>query len=103
MDINNLMFSLLNIAVQNFEMNFESLFEMMPSEKPQSVSKKRSRKAFVHVTTFQMNFSNIKFIRLEALQMTVNRTSSFSDKTTMKFITMIRKKMNDATIDINSP
>lgn len=37
--------SFLNIVVQNFDMNFESLFEIIPSDNPQSAMNRQSSRA----------------------------------------------------------
>ena len=102
MNINNLILNFLIIAIQNSEMNFEFLFEMIFSNNFQSVSNKRFNKTFVQIDAFHLIFSKIKLICYNVLQIIIKTESRFFDKFIIKFIIMIRKEIDDVAIEINS-
>ena len=101
MNINNLVSNLLIITVQNFEMNLKFLFEMIFLNSFQSVSNRRFNKTFIQIDAFHLIFSKIKLIRIDVLQMMIKTESKFFDKFIIKFIVMIRKKIDDVVIEIN--
>ena len=102
MNINNLISNFLIIIVQNSEMNLKFLFEMIFLNNFQSVSNRRFNKTFVQIDAFHLIFSKIKLTRFDVLQMMIKTELKFSDKFIIKFIIMIRKKIDDVAIEINS-
>ena len=87
--------------VQNFDKNLKFLFDMMSSERFQSVMNKRFKNAFVHYDAFYVNFLKIMLTRLNVLSIIVNTKSNCSENVTMKFMTIVLKKMIEVIIDTN--
>ena len=101
MNINNVVFNFLNMLVQNFDKNLKFLFDMMSSERFQSIMNKRFKNAFAHYDTFHVNFSKIILIFLNVLSIIVNIKSNCFENVTMKSIAMILKNIVEIAIDIN--
>lgn len=101
-DINRLMPKRLKIFVQNFEINFGFLFEIMFSDSFQFEINNRSNSAFVHSEALYVIFSKIMLTRFEALSVIVNIESNFFDSVTMKFMAIVLKEIVEAAININS-
>ena len=89
------------MLIQNSDKNFEFLFDMMFSEKSQSVMNKRFNNAFAYCVASHVSFSKIILIRLNALSVTVNIELNCFENVTIKFIVMILKNMIEVIININ--
>jgi hypothetical protein len=99
--MSNLVFNLLNRALQKSEMNFESLSDMILSEILQFAMSNRSSSVSAQLKAVHVNFSRIIVILLNALQVTINAMFMLSESAEMKFIASVLNEMF-SLIDISS-
>ncbi len=91
-DISNLVSSLLNRALQNSDINFGSLSEMILSGIPQSAISSRSSSASAQLRAVHVDFPGITVTRLEVLHVTDNAVSMWPGRAMIKSIANVLKR-----------
>jgi hypothetical protein len=84
--MNKLVSNLLNRIFQNFEMNFESLSDMIFFEISQFAMSNRLSSVSAQLRAVHVNFSKIIVTFLNALQVTINAVFMSLESAEMKFI-----------------